>query len=78
MIHGALSDLVPGEGCVIDRIDIDGPVRRRMLDLGMHPGSKVRCAYIAPSGTPMAFWVKDCMLAMRKSDCRQVGIIPDA
>lgn len=78
MILGSLSTLSPGESCVIDEIKIEGPVRRRLLDMGLQQGTRVQCAYIAPSGTPMAFWVKDSLIAMRRCDCALVGVIPDA
>lgn len=65
----------PGESCVIVSIDLTGAVCGRVFDMGFQPGTKVRCAFNAPSGTPMAFWVKDALIALRKNDCEKVQVV---
>ena len=78
MNTGTLGDIFPGESCVIETLNIHGAARRRLMDMGFLPGTKVQCAFRAPSGSPMAFWVKEALIALRRCDCRQVGVIPDA
>ena len=75
MVTGLLSDLLPGKSCVVDKIEIKEPVYRRLLDMGLQQGTRVQCAYIAPSGSPMAFWIKDALIAMRRRDCMLVGVV---
>lgn len=78
MNTGTLGDVFPGESCVIETLNIHGAARRRLMDMGFLPGTKVQCAFTAPSGSPMAFWVKEALIAIRRCDCRRVGVIPDA
>ena len=75
MAIGLLSDLLPGEGCVVKCIQIDGPAQSRLFDMGFRKGANVQCAYIAPSGSPMAFWIKDSLVAMRRCDCRMISVM---
>ena len=49
-----------------------GGMRRRLRDLGLLPGVQMQCAFVAPAGSPMAFWVKHAMIALRKDDCRRI------
>lgn len=67
-----LSELKQGESCVIKSVDLHGGLRQRLLDLGLFPGSLVACAYVAPSGSPIAFWIKGTLIALRYKDCLQI------
>ena len=67
-----LSNLRPGEACQLKSIGQFGSLRRRLRDLGMQPGCQIQCAFWAPSGSPMAFWIKGAMIALRKSDCQKI------
>lgn len=70
-----LSDISPGECCVITNMNISGRQRRRILELGFQPQSKLLCAFIAPSGSPLAFWVKNALVALRREDCANIEVI---
>ncbi len=68
-----LSELKPGEACEIRELRLYGGMRRRLRDLGLLPGVRLQCAFTAPSGSPMAFWVKGAMIALRKNDCKRIA-----
>lgn len=68
-----LSELKIGDCCIVQSINLYAQQKRRLQDLGMLSGCKVVCGYIAPSGSPMAFWLKGTLIALRKSDCRKIG-----
>lgn len=70
----ALSCLRTGECGVIQSLNFYSGKRRRLRDLGLLPGAKVRCVRIAPAGSPMAFWIKGALIALRKEDCRRIRI----
>ena len=67
-----LSELNTGDCLVVQTLSLCTDFRQRLQDLGMLPGSSVVCAYIAPSGSPMAFWVKGALIALRKDDCCRI------
>lgn len=73
-----LSCLKQGEYAVLCELPLEESFRTRIGDLGMLPGSTVRCAHIAPSGSPMAFDVKGSIIALRKSTCDSIMIKRDA
>ena len=40
-----LSQLHEGETATVDHLNLSGPIRRRLHDLGLIEGTKVRCLY---------------------------------
>ena len=75
MNEAFLSELNTGDCCVLQSIELYSSHRRRLQDLGMLPGSCISCAYIAPSGSPMAFWVKGALIALRAADCSKIKVV---
>lgn len=48
--------------------------RRRMLDLGFVPGSPVTALQESPWGDPVAYGVCGAVIALRRSDARQISV----
>lgn len=59
---------------VVIEICLQGPMRRRLLDLGIVPGARLRRCYTAPSGSPIAYEVNGAVLALRKDDAAQIAV----
>jgi DtxR family Mn-dependent transcriptional regulator len=53
-----------------------GPERRRMLDLGILPGTPVEVALVSPSGDPTAYRVREALIALRAEQARLIQIEP--
>jgi Fe2+ transport system protein FeoA len=51
----ALSELEPGSSGTVIAVDDSGPIGRRLLDLGLLPGTRVRALRHAPLGDPGIF-----------------------
>ncbi len=49
-------------------------VRRRLLEMGLTPGTVVRVVRFAPLGDPMDIEVRGYHLSLRKSEARQVEL----
>ncbi|MBO6258760.1 MAG: ferrous iron transport protein A [Succinivibrio sp.] len=49
-------------------------LRRRLLDMGITPKTKIKLVRIAPFGDPMEFNVRGYSLTIRKSDAEFVEI----
>ena len=64
---------VGAEGCVLS-LGCCGGVRRRMLDLGLTEGTRVRCIGRSPLGDPSAYLVRDKMIAIRKEDAKDIRL----
>lgn len=53
---------------IIDNLNCNGNVRRRLLDLGIVKGSKITPVFKSPSGDPTAFEIRKTLIAIRKED----------
>ncbi|MDY0415509.1 MAG: FeoA family protein [Pseudomonas sp.] len=70
-----LSDLKPGQAGKIIRLGNNiGPVRRRLMDMGVVPGEHIKVEKIAPMGDPIEVTVKSYNLSLRKQEARQIEI----
>ena len=67
-----LFDLPVGQTAQIQSLQADGPIRRRLLDIGMVDGTYTTCLYAAPSGDPKAYWVRGAVIAIRKEDATRI------
>jgi ferrous iron transport protein A len=69
-----LATLQPGERGVVQSLRCKGLIRRRMLDLGMVPGTEVEAVMVSPNGDPVAYQVRGTLLALRREDAEAVEI----
>lgn len=67
-----LFDLKKGQKCLIDKILINGDIRRRLLDLGLIKNTEVKCVEISPQGDPKAFLIRGAVIALRSCECKQI------
>ena len=63
-----LTSLGRGESARISGLESRGLSRRRLLDLGLTPGTLITREFDAPLGEPTAFRVRDAMVALRRED----------
>ena len=68
----SLSDLPVGKTVVVEEILLSGAMRLRLMELGLVPGTRVRCVHRAPSGSPGAYAVRGAVIAIRKSDAVRI------
>jgi len=45
---------------------------RRLLDLGLIPGTAVYCQGAAPAGDPVAYQIRGAVIALRRKDATSV------
>jgi DtxR family Mn-dependent transcriptional regulator len=74
-----LTTLAPGRSAIVEALDdaLQGFTRRRMLDLGLTPGARIRAEYASFLGDPMAFRVRGSLVALRRDQARHVLIRPN-
>jgi DtxR family Mn-dependent transcriptional regulator len=71
-----LSSLEPGESGRVIALRSEGFERRRLLDLGLTPGTVIECEYPSPLGEPMAYRVRGALIALRAEQGDQIEIEP--
>ncbi|MEG1473948.1 MAG: FeoA family protein [Christensenella sp.] len=70
-----LSKLRPGESGVIQIVGGEGALRRRLLEMGLTPGTKVMVQKMAPSGDPIEIHIRGYQLTLRKDDASQIQLV---
>ena len=69
-----LSDMRQGQRGTVTAIRLSGGFRQRLRDLGLIEDTEVTCMHIAPAGSPMAFWIRGAVIALRREDCAAVSV----
>lgn len=71
-----LDTLRPGEAAEVIQIAaaVQGPQRRRLLDLGLLPGTAVTAELRSASGDPTAYRIRGALIALRRAQARAVFI----
>ncbi len=73
MDHWTLEDLTPGQsGTILSIANKSGTVKRRLVDMGLTPGTEVRVTKIAPLGDPIEVSLRGYELSLRKADAGQI------
>lgn len=69
-----LRDLKPGQqGCVAS-IGATGPMKRRIMDMGVTPGIEIKVVKVAPLGDPVEVNVRGYELSLRKEEAQQIEL----
>jgi len=69
-----LAKLKPGQTARIVRVGNIGPLRRRIVDMGVVTGSEVTMIKVAPLGDPLEVKIKGYNLTLRKEEAEAISI----
>lgn len=69
-----LDRLAPGARAIIQDIEGEGPLVRRLMDLGLVPGTAIRYIRSAPLGDPLELVVRGTHLSLRRSEAARVHV----
>jgi ferrous iron transport protein A len=64
----------PGDIVRVVGIDGAGPVKRRIMEMGVTKGVEVRVRKVAPLGDPIEVMVRGYELSLRKADAELIEI----
>ena len=67
-----LKDIRPGETATVARLLGEGPVKRRIMDMGITRGTEIFVRKVAPLGDPMELSVRGYELSIRKADAEMI------
>lgn len=71
-----LAEIKVGQRARVVRLLVEGLTRRRLLDLGLLPGTEVRAVMKSPLGTPTAYDIRGSVLALRTEDASKIVVKP--
>ena len=67
-----------GQGGIITVVGGDGALRRRLLDMGLTPKTKVMVRKVAPMGDPIELYLRGYVLTIRAEDAAKIEIEEDS
>ena len=74
MAERQLKDLSPGEQGKVVRVDAEGALKRRLLDMGLTRGTMVTFRKVAPLGDPIEITVRGYELSIRKDEAAHIWV----
>lgn len=69
-----LKDVKVGETVTVKRLHGAGPVKRRIMDMGITKGVTIFVRKVAPLGDPMELNVRGCELSLRRADAESIEV----
>ena len=69
-----LDHLKPDQGGTITVVGGQGALRRRLLDMGLTPKTKVLVRKVAPMGDPIELFLRGYVLTIRAEDAAKIEI----
>jgi DtxR family Mn-dependent transcriptional regulator len=74
--HRTLASLRPGESAVVRGVSpaCRGLQRRRLLDLGVVPGTVVAAEMVSTTGDPTAYHIRGALIALRKEQADRIHV----
>ena len=73
-----LKELGVGKSGVITAVNGEGPLRCRLLDMGLIPRTAVRVVKAAPMGDPIEIRIRGYELTLRLDEAEKIEIREDA
>ena len=69
-----LKDVKIGETVIVKKLNGTGPLKRRIMDMGITKGVEILIRKVAPLGDPVEVNVRGYELSLRKSDAEMIEV----
>ncbi|MBQ8171859.1 MAG: ferrous iron transport protein A [Oscillospiraceae bacterium] len=69
-----LKDVRIGETVTVKKLNGEGAVKRRIMDMGITKGAEVFVRKVAPLGDPIEVTVRGYELSLRKADAEMIEV----
>lgn len=69
-----LKEIACGQTVTVRKLNGEGPVKRRIMDMGITKGVEIYVRKVAPLGDPMEVTVRDYELSLRKADAEMIEV----
>ena len=67
-----LKEAACGQTVRVKRLSGDGPVKRRIMDMGITKGTEIFVRKVAPLGDPIEITIRGYELSLRKLDAQMI------
>lgn len=68
----SLDEIKLNEKAIIKKVECQGNIKRRLLDLGFIKGTEITPILVSPNKDPRAFYIRGSTIALRKEDAKNV------
>ena len=69
-----LNTVPVGQSCKVVKLHGEGPVKRRIMDMGITKGVEIYVRKVAPLGDPMELNIRNYELSVRKGDAKMIEV----
>jgi ferrous iron transport protein A len=69
-----LREAAVGETVTVKKLSGEGPVKRRIMDMGITKGVEIYIRKVAPLGDPVEVTVRGYELSLRKADAEMIEV----
>ena len=69
-----LREVTPGSTVKVTKLTGEGPVKRRIMDMGITKGLDTFVGKVAPLGDPVEVTVRGYELSLRKADAEMIEV----
>ena len=69
-----LRDAIVGRYYIVKKINGSGPLKRRIMDMGITKGVQIKVRKVAPLGDPIELNVRGYELSVRKADAEMIEV----
>lgn len=69
-----LKDVPVGSSAVVAKLHGEGPVKRRIMDMGIVKGVEITVRKVAPAGDPLELSLRGYELSLRKDEAALVEV----
>lgn len=69
-----LKDVKIGESTTVLKLNGQGAIRRRIMDMGITKGVNIKVCKVAPLGDPIEITVRGYQLSLRKDDAEMIEV----
>ncbi len=74
--RSTLGSLAPGQGGYVYSVDAkDARMRRRIVDMGITPGTQISIVKVAPMGDPIEITLRGYSLSIRREDALKIALM---
>lgn len=69
-----LKEIKCGETVIVKKLNGEGAIKRRIMDMGITKGTDVFVRKVAPFGDPIEVTVRGYELSLRKADAEMIDV----
>ena len=59
---------------IVKKINVTGSIKRRLLDIGLIPGTEVKCLFSSPFKDPKAYLIRGTVIALREEEAKSIMV----